>query len=177
MPTNLIFGSLGAGTQYASQDASRSKMAESGSSGSNSIIPEINLGVNISKTIFDTIGTFYSGALMPNIDGGQNTGDVTWAGERNTFTFKFMRAKNENLIAIDNYFTRFGYKVNVLKVPNITGRTYWNYVEIGASEDIGYGDVPSNYMEVINNACRRGVTIWHNHANLGNYSLNNTIVS
>lgn len=31
-------------------------------------------------------------------------------------------------------------------------------------------------MNTINNTCRRSVTIWHNHENVGNYSLNNTIV-
>lgn len=61
-------------------------------------------------------------------------------------------------------------------MPNITGRMYWNYVEIGANEEIGYGEVPGKFMDTINNACRRGVTIWHNHANVGNYNLNNTIV-
>ena len=32
---------------------------------------------------------------------------------------------------------RFGYAVKSLAMPNITGRAYWNYVEIGASEEIG----------------------------------------
>jgi hypothetical protein len=32
-------------------------------------------------------------------------------------------------------------------------------------------------MEEINKACRRGITIWHNNENVGNYSLNNTIVT
>ena len=63
-----------------------------------------------------------------------------------------------------------------MEMPNITGRRYWNYVEIGGTEEIGYGDVPSKHMEIINKACRKGVTIWHSHSNLGNYSLNNTIV-
>ena len=36
--------------------------------------------------------------------------------------------------------------------------------------------IPSKYMEIINNACRRGVTIWHNHANVGNFSLDNKII-
>ena len=70
-----------------------------------------------------------------------------------------------------------GYAIRHLESPNLTGRTYWNYVEIGNNEEIGYGDVPSKYMEDINNACRKGITIWHNHANLGNFSLNNTIVT
>ena len=93
------------------------------------------------------------------------------------YSFRQMRVKTEYLRIIDDYFTRFGYAIKRIELPNITGRTYWNYVEIGSSEEIGYGEVPSKFMETINNACRRGVTIWHNHSNLGNYSLSNTIVS
>ena len=58
----------------------------------------------------------------------------------------------------------------------MTGRKNWNYVEIGSSEEIGYGEVPKKFMDIINNACRRGVTIWHNHENLGNFSVDNSIV-
>ena len=131
----------------------------------------------VASAVGNTIGQFYSASLLPNINGGQATGDVVWACNRNKFTFRKMRVKTEYLKIIDDYFTRFGYAIKCLGLPNITGRTYWNYVEIGASEEIGYGDVPSKYMEIINNACRKGVTIWHNHANVGNYSLNNTIVT
>ena len=131
---------------------------------------------SVAGTVAGTIGQFNQASLAPNIAGGQATGDVIWACNRNKFTFREMRAKTEYLKIIDDYFTRFGYAIKSLELPNITGRKYWNYVEIGASEEIGYGEVPSKYMEIINNACRRGVTIWHNHGNVGNYSLDNTIV-
>lgn len=132
--------------------------------------------MSVAGNIGSTIGQFYQASLLPNINGGQANGDVIWACNRNMFSFRQMRVKTEYLKIIDDYFTRFGYAVKSLAMPNITGRTYWNYVEIGASEEIGYGEVPAKYMDTINNACRRGVTIWHNHANVGNYSLNNTIV-
>ena len=131
---------------------------------------------SVAGTVAGTIGQFNQASLAPNIAGGQATGDVIWACNRNKFTFREMRAKTEYLKIIDDYFTRFGYAIKSLELPNITGRRYWNYVEIGASEEIGYGEVPSKYMDIINNACRRGVTIWHNHVNVGNYSLNNAIV-
>lgn len=132
--------------------------------------------MSVAGNIGNTIGQFYQASLLPNINGGQANGDVIWACNRNMFSFRQMRVKTEYLKIIDDYFTRFGYAVKSLEMPNITGRKYWNYVEIGANEEIGYGEVPSKYMDTINNACRRGVTIWHNHANVGNYSLNNTIV-
>lgn len=132
--------------------------------------------MSVAGNIGNTIGQFYQASLLPNINGGQANGDVIWACNRNMFSFRQMRVKTEYLKIIDDYFTRFGYAIKSLAMPNITGRQYWNYVEIGASEEIGYGEVPSKFMDTINNACRRGVTIWHNHANVGNYSLNNTIV-
>ena len=133
--------------------------------------------MSVASTIGNTIGQFHQASLLPNISGGQATGDVIWACDRNLFSFREMRVKTEYLKRIDDFFTRFGYKLDELTSPNITGRTYWNYIEIGNSEEIGYGDVPSKYMDIINNACRRGVTIWHNHTNIGNYTLNNTIVT
>lgn len=132
--------------------------------------------MSVAGNIGNTIGQFYQASLLPNINGGQANGDVIWGCNRNMFSFRQMRVKTEYLKIIDDYFTRFGYAIKSLAMPNITGRAYWNYVEIGASEEIGYGEVPSKFMDTINNACRRGVTIWHNHANVGNYSLNNTIV-
>jgi hypothetical protein len=128
------------------------------------------------STIGNTIGQFRQASLLPNISGGQANGDVIWACNRNVYSFRQMRAKTEYLKIIDDYFTRFGYAIRKLELPNITGRRYWNYIEIGSTEEIGYGEVPAKYMDTINNACRSGVTIWHNHANVGNYALDNIIV-
>lgn len=133
--------------------------------------------VSIANSVAGIIGQFRTASLLPNISGGQATGDIIWSKDRNCFTFREMRAKNEFMKIIDDYFTRFGYATKRLKSPNITGRRYWNYIEISASDEIGTGDVPVKYMDIINNACRRGVTIWHDHEHLGDYSLSNTIVS
>lgn len=133
---------------------------------------------SIATNTASMIGDMFRASMGSNTaQGNANAGDISFNQNINRFKVMHMRPKKEYLQIIDDYFTRYGYKVNRIKVPNITGRTYWNYVEIGASEDIGYGDVPANYMEIINSACRKGVTIWHNHANIGNYSLSNTIVS
>lgn len=163
IPTDIAFSAFGAGQQYNTD--SNSKSAK-----------QLNTAVSIASSVANQIGNFYSASLLPNVTHGTNTADVNWSGEHNTFTFRGMRTKTEFLRIIDDYFTRFGYKINRLIKPNITGRQNWNYVEIGENEDIGYGSVPANDMEIINRACRRGVTIWHNHANVGNYSLSNNVI-
>lgn len=140
-------------------------------------VSQYSSGLNTASQVANLIGSFYQASLIPNIQGGQATGDIIWGADKNCFTFRKMRVKNEYISIIDSYFTRFGYKVNRLGTPNLTSRTYWNYVEIAQGEQVGFGEIPSIYLQVINSAFINGVTIWHNHSNIGNYSLNNTIVT
>ena len=132
--------------------------------------------------MFGAVQEQYRASMIPNTIGGQvNSGDVCYAYNKMSPTYYKMSIKEEYARIIDDWFSRFGYKINRVKLPNQIGRTYWNYVKIGAGENIGYStntdrSVPAASMEVINNIYRAGVTIWHNHANIGNYSLNNTIV-
>lgn len=133
--------------------------------------------------MFGAVQEQYRASMIPNQIGGQTTvGDVTFAYDKLAPTYYKMQIREESARIIDDWFTRFGYKINRVKVPNQIGRTYWNFVKIGSGESIGYStntnrSVPSSSMEVINTIYRNGTTIWHNHANIGNYTLNNTIVS
>ena len=127
--------------------------------------------------ILQNLRTEYQHSLTPDqAKGNTNTGDVTYAIGKITIDYYKMYIRHEMAESIDNYFTRFGYKVNKLKTPNITGRKYWNYIQIGDGENIGFGDIPADHMEKINQIARIGTTIWHNHANVDNFNLNNTIV-
>ena len=113
--------------------------------------------------------------------GNINGGDIVSSYSMNKFYFIHMTIKAEYARQIDDFFDRFGYKINRLKQPNITGRTYWNYVQIAQGEDVGFSTtqtqpVPPQSMETINNIFRQGVTIWHNHDNVGNFALTNSIV-
>lgn len=127
--------------------------------------------------IANKIGQIYQHSLTPNsAKGNTNGGDINSSSDCNNFFFYKMCIKEEYARIVDNFFSRYGYAINKILSPNITGRTNWNYIEIDSSDCIGYGDVPSTFMNTINNACRKGVTIWHNHANVGNYSLNNEII-
>lgn len=112
----------------------------------------------------------------PQVFGNQNAGDVTFSTNQNCFHVERVTIRQEYAKQIDKYFSRYGYKVNDVKIPNITGRANFNFIEIGKDDCIGYGNVPPKYMEEINNIARQGVTIWHNHTNLGNYNIANGIV-
>ena len=132
--------------------------------------------LSTSMGILNTMATVYEHSLVPySSSGNSGASDVMFGLKKLAPIFYQMSIKDETARIIDDYFTRFGYKVNALKVPNITGRTYWNYVEIGAGEDIAFGTLPVGAMEEINNIFRSGTTIWHNHDNIGDFSLNNSL--
>lgn len=128
-------------------------------------------------TLIDMIGGFHAENLKSNIEGGGNTGDITYASLNNTFVYKCMRSKLEDIKVIDDFFTRFGYKINETKTPNLTGRTYWNYIKIGGNDRFASGNIQTKFLDTINEIAQKGVTIWHSHDNIGNFDLNNTIVT
>lgn len=93
------------------------------------------------------------------------------ADNRLHFNFYTMSVRNEVAQQIDSFFETFGYRVNQLKTPNITGRPHWNYVKTANAVINGtlYMDTTGEVETILNN----GVTIWHDINNLGNYNLNN----
>ena len=118
----------------------------------------------------------------PQAKGNTNAGDVCFSSSSMEIPAYKMSIKAEYARSIDNYFSKFGYKVNRLKVANQLGRTNWNYVQIGTAEIIGYQKanalaVPPEDLVNINKLYQRGITIWHNHATLGDYTQSNNIVS
>lgn len=133
--------------------------------------------LSVAGLIGNSIGQIEKASQLPNTaQGNANQGDVSFAFNLIRFKFQKIRPKKEYIQMLDSYFTRFGYKVNRLGTPNLTSRQYWNYVEIGQGEQVGYGEIPSMFLQKINNAFESGVTVWHNHSNIGNYELNNSIV-
>ena len=125
--------------------------------------------------IGQSIGQVSQHSLIPNsVSGNLNSGDVTVATGENRIHMYKMTIKEEYAKIIDDYFTMFGYKVNKLKVPNITSRSNWNYVKtIDVNID---GDIPQNDLNIIKGIFNKGITLWHNPNTMYDYSQNNEIV-
>ena len=121
-----------------------------------------------------TMAEIYQHSLIPTTaKGGVNQGDLNFA-DKLCFSVYKKSIKYEYAKIIDNYFDMFGYKVNDVKIPNITGRQNWNYVKtIDCNFD---GDIPQTDLNIIKAMFNGGVTFWHNPANILNYSLSNNII-
>lgn len=131
-------------------------------------------GAGLSKGVDLLVSGVKASQVPPQVHGNTNNGDIMMAMDENCFHILKMSIRREFAERIDNYFSRYGYRTNKIKVPNITGRTIFNYVQIADDDIIGFGEIPSKALEQINNVFKAGVTIWHNHSNIGNYNINNT---
>ena len=75
--------------------------------------------------------------------------------------------------SIDDYFQMYGYKVNQVKFPNITGRKYWNYVKtIGA---VIQGNIDAEDRAAIAMILDKGITFWHDPNYMYQYFLTNGV--
>ena len=84
------------------------------------------------------------------------------------------RLIDEQLHAVDNYFSMFGYKVNRVGKPNLTSRKNWNYVKTQNAHCSG--NAPQYAIEFMEKALDTGCTFWHKNA-VGDYGdLSNPIV-
>lgn len=126
-------------------------------------------------SIANTLGSVYQHSLIPDsVSGNVNCGDVNFTLGLTNLEFKRMSIKNEYARIIDNYFSMFGYKINRVKVPNITGRSNWNYVKtIDCNFD---GDIPQTDLNIIKEMFNNGVTLWHNPSTMYDYSQSNNII-
>ena len=110
----------------------------------------------------------------PQAEGNVATGDIGFASGRSKFTFRKMSIKAEYAQMIDKYFSAFGYRINLFKVPNRTGRLNWNYVKtVGCNVE---GNIPQGDLQEIKTMFDSGVTLWHNPSTYLDYSQNNNIV-
>lgn len=140
---------------------------------------QVTGGLMIAGSIGSAINTMtdiHKESLVPDsVQGNANAGDVIYASGKLTYTVycKFLKPQYAGML--DDFFTKFGYKVNSLKVPNITGRSNWNYVKTDGA--IIEGDVPQADLQEIKDMFNKGITLWHTTQYYLDYSRTNSIVS
>lgn len=109
---------------------------------------------------------------VPNSSRGNTSGNSKLQNGYAGYYVAKIGIREEFARILDGFFDMYGYQVDTLKIPNRTGRPYWNYVKCQNSCHVG--NVPSDMMSQINKIYDAGITFWHT-SDVGNYSLDNTI--
>ena len=125
--------------------------------------------------IAQTLGQVHQQSFTPaTAKGNTNGGDINTCDKKNGFFYYKMSITKEFASIIDGFFDMFGYKVNMVKVPNKAHRSrYWYTKTIDVNID---GAIPNNDMQKIKDCYNNGITFWRNANEIQDYSLSNNIV-
>lgn len=129
----------------------------------NSVLNTISALNNIAATIGQHKAT---GAAINGGGGGNlfDIGNASWG-----FKVVYYQAQPYLMNSIDNYFDRFGYRVNRLKNLTLENRPIWTFLkthECHVTLKTG-GGIPYIGQLAINNMFNRGVTMWRKDPLLG----------
>lgn len=112
-------------------------------------------------------------AIPPNVG---NMGGITsfdYGYNLTGLRVVFKQIRQEYINTLTDYFRKFGYKVNRLKIPNLKTRQNFNYVRtVGCNIS---GNMNNEDLQTIKNIFDRGVTLWHIN-DIGNYGIGNEVI-
>ena len=126
------------------------------------------------NTYTDYKTTEFDSHAQSNIPVGMTAGNVMVGARELNFRCYEVDINAVDAQILDEFFDKYGYQTNRLKVPNINGRPQWNYVKTKDCEIIG--NIPAITKASIIDIFNSGITFWKNGDNIGNYSLDNSIV-
>lgn len=124
-------------------------------------------------TAIDYKTTEYNSKAQSNIPVGMTAGNVMVGLRDLNFRCYDVDVNQQDARIIDEFFDKYGYQTNKLKVPNISGRKQWNYVKTRDCELVG--NIPASIKSSIISIFNSGITFWKNGDNIGDYSLDNTL--
>lgn len=119
------------------------------------------------------------GALRGAMSGPENVvrspgGGGGYANVKNgkqAFSIRQMCLNSEALRGVDNKFSAQGYSVNRIKRPNLDTRPIYNYVK--TKNAVLRCPMSNPFQREMEETFNRGVTLWKNGDNFGDYSLDN----
>lgn len=110
---------------------------------------------------------------VPNFTKGGSSSNSLQGIGRNEGGYICYGLQRQSAERLDAFFDVFGYQIEKVKLPNVTGRTSWNYVKTLGADMVG--GVPADRLRVMNKCLDDGMTFWHT-TDVGDYGLTNTIV-
>ena len=166
-------------TNWLTQNSVNTSLNRIGDYGALAVNTAVNPALGLSTgfgMITDALERKKQRETMPvQARGNINVGDVTFSCGKTNFEYFQLSCRYEFAKICDDYLSRFGYKVNEIKTPNLLSRTKFNYIKVGGMDELITGDIPARDLEEINDIFRKGVTIFHDYDDFGDYTINNPI--
>lgn len=151
---------------------------------------QIRAGAGSLSSMIDLVGTLYDLHQAPApVYGNMTATDIMAQLKQNDIVVYRESIDSETAETIDNFFTYYGYAVKKVKQPGVYNRHYWQYIKTcgcNLHNADGYSDHVNltsgvNYstgmsaadMETLEKIFDRGITLWNQDVQIGDYTLNN----
>ena len=123
--------------------------------------------------ILGSINNVYAASKEPNkLHAGSAKNNLLTAIGLNKFEIYCRMIKKNYAVTVDDFFTMYGYQTNCVKIPNVSKRPFFNYVQ---TVDVNItGGIPADDMERLKQVYNEGVTLWKAGATVGDYSVDNS---
>ena len=121
--------------------------------------------------IMGTIARQKDMQVQPPQAKGQFSANVNIVSNKQTFTLQHKVVSPYYAKIADDFFDLYGYKTNLVKIPNRHVRENWTYTKtIGCNV---YGNIPMSDLSQIKSIFDNGITFWVQGDLIGNYGLSN----
>ena len=112
--------------------------------------------------------TFANAKYQPRVVVGHSGGSQLFGSRLPQTRFYHAHIRDDEAKRVDEQLTMYGYATNRVKVPNFSGRRYWNFVKTqGCTVS---GNAPGDSLSAIGKILDSGITFWHGDY-VGNYRV------
>lgn len=122
------------------------------------------------------VGSLFASGAQAAIRGREVQGNCSdlsaWGANLVKVSAVSRKIRKEWAKKIDQYFDRFGYQTNQIKVPNRHVRESWTYCKTNGCV-LGISNLPADSARTICSIYDRGITFWDKDATVGDYTQSN----
>lgn len=130
------------------------------------------VGLGAFNSVFQKMGQIKQASTLPPHAKGQQTNTMMTALHRQGFHFYKTHITRWYAELVDQYFSRFGYVCNRIRVPNRSSRKHFTYCKT-RNCDIASEGVPNKYVRQIKEVYDNGIAFWKDtdKNNVGRYTV------
>lgn len=173
LPISLLTGVGSAGVSMAGTLATGALLGNPVSLATAGAVAGASVITNSVNAVINTMQQVQQARQMPDSLGGSTMSNSSaFASGTAGIYAGHAKIPEENARSIDHFFSLYGYQTNKVKVPNVTGRSQFNYVKVAGDmfEPLANGKVNAFDISRMNMIVNNGITFWHNFSAVGNYS-------
>lgn len=174
-------GNLGTGLATGASNATIGGALNIAGTVLNAVSSAYNTTANYQEALNKINYEWKDARYKPNIAVGKPTPSLAMGARYLNYYFYHVHVRDDEAKRLDDFLSAYGYAVNRIKTPNLTGRQYWNFVQ--TKNCVIDGAMPASSKEAIGRIFDGGITFWHNGDQVGNYrqsvtndTVNNPIV-